>query len=166
MKCNTNITKGCTDNMDAVKLKITEGKVALKMDSIDQTLLALQQAILDFCEEEGANLTILSNKLAEAILVNDECCDVINLKLETLIDVISEISICAEPCSLAGSIECNVGSCSLTGSIECEVSATTETPTTTVADDPTTTIIEEPTTTETNDCVLTGGVECDVVPIL
>ena len=127
--CNTSYTKqgGCADTNEALLLKIISNKLNGNLTDILTAIGNFQQTLHDYCDLENEKITQIDNRLASIIDINDECCDIINLKLEELFTVIETIDICVDPCALVGSVECNVVpaqttiNCSLDGSIECDL---------------------------------------------
>ena len=127
--CNTSHTKqgGCADTNEALLLKIITNKLSSDLSDISSVISDFQSSLADYCDLEGEKITQIDNRLASIIDINDECCDIINLKLEELFTVIENIDICVDPCALVGSVECNVVpaqttiNCSLDGSIECDL---------------------------------------------
>lgn len=127
--CNTSYTKqgGCADTGEALLLKIISNKLSGDLTDISAVISEFQQSLHDYCDTESEKITQIDNKLASIIDINDECCDIINLKLEELFTVIENIDICVDPCALVGDIECNIepqqttADCSLGGNIECDL---------------------------------------------
>ena len=108
MTCNTSNTKGCSDNKDYAELKSTQTKLLTKLEGIEVTLDSFQSALYSHCQLEGQNLDLINNRLSTVIDINNECCDIINLKLEQLASVIENIETCNNYCAIEGDIECEV----------------------------------------------------------
>ena len=102
--CNTSQTKGsaCSDSRNNVLLKIIANKLGIDLDGTLSAINDFQSSLKDYCDLEGDKLTQIDNRLAHIIDINEECCDIINLKLEELFTVIETIDICIDECALEG----------------------------------------------------------------
>ena len=94
--CNTNTTKGCTDDQSYSKLVVTQPKILAKLEDIEISLFNFSQALALYCETEEQNLVLIKNRVTNVVNINNECCNTVNLKLQELLTVIEGISICGE----------------------------------------------------------------------
>jgi len=92
--CNTNPTGGCAENKTSVTIKIMGNKLDIQFDSFIASLEALKLALSDCCDTTGTDLALISTKLSTIIENNQECCDLINGKLNELYNVIDSIDVC------------------------------------------------------------------------
>ena len=89
--CNTSKIGGCTDNSSYGDVKSVQPKLLDKFSDIESTLQSFSNALALYCESEEQNLTQISNRLSDVILINTDCCNTINAKLQQLLAVIQSI---------------------------------------------------------------------------
>ena len=167
--CNTNPTSGCTDNTDAVQLKITTNKLTIKLNDLEVAVDGLALAFANCCSTTGINLNLILDRLNTILTNNTICCDGINFKLDIawgkLKDIAENVVICDVNTTTEEPFITTTTAagfpCLLEGIVECFE----EVPTTTEEEAVATTTAEEPGTTSTtteNLCLLEGIIECDV----
>ena len=107
--CNSSCSQsGCNDNGTYAELVSAQEKLLAELTDTETNLDNFSSTLLAYCQTEQLNLTNIDTKMQTVVDVNNECCSMVNSRLEALIEVLEGIDDCDTYCNLAGDIECEI----------------------------------------------------------